>query len=72
MSSRILATVGSPFAAEILASDKPLNEKLKALGKLASITMRVALNNRVNLVKIMEKLDVEKVKPEAKREEEKK
>jgi len=59
-------------AGEILASDKPLGDKLKAIGKLISVTLRIALNNRVNIVKIMEKLGVDKVKPEAKREEEKK
>ena len=57
---------------DVLFSDAPLAEKLKAIGKGVSIAMRIALNNRVNLVKVMEKLDVAKVQPKAKDEKEEK
>ena len=44
-------------------------KKLKAIGKLVDIVLRVALNNRVNLVKIMEHLQVPKLKPEQRQDE---
>ena len=50
-------------ARKILQDEKvPVEKKLKAIGKLAEITLKVALDNRTNTVRVMEKLEVEKVK----------
>ena len=47
-----------------------IKEAMKALLKIMEVSIKVALSTRVSLVKVMEKLDVEKVKPR-KREEKK-
>lgn len=45
----------------ILESDKPVEDKLKALYKLVEVTLKVAVDTRTNTVKVMEKLGVAKV-----------
>lgn len=42
---------------------KVLDAKLKAIYKLVEVTLKVALTTRGNVVKVMEKLGVELVKP---------
>jgi hypothetical protein len=55
---------------EIAAAGKVIDDanadvsaKLKALYKLTIVAIKVVLGNRLNLVRVMEKLGVEKVKP---------
>ena len=47
-----------------------MEDKIKALLKIQEVSIKIALSTRVSLVKVMEKLGVEKVKPR-KREEKK-
>ena len=56
------AIVDDPEAKEI--------DKIKALLKIMEVSIKIALSTRVSLVKVMEKLGVQKVKPR-KREEKK-
>jgi hypothetical protein len=58
--------------AEILNSDVSVSQKLKAIGKLLSVIMRLVLSNRTNVVRIMEHLKVPKLKSEQKNEKEEK
>ena len=44
--------------------------KLKAIYKIIEVGIKVALGNRLNLVKVMEKLGVDKVKPRVTKDEE--
>ena len=41
-----------------------VDDKLKAVVKLLEIVLKVELGTRLNVVKIMEKLEIEKVKPQ--------
>lgn len=51
-------------ARKVLADEKAtVAEKLKAVGKVAEVTLKVALDNRTNLVRIMEAKGVAKVEP---------
>jgi len=43
-------------------------DKLKAIVKLQEVELKVALGTRLNVVKIMEKLEIEKVKPQVSNE----
>lgn len=49
-------------------ADSTDGDKLKVIFKLVEVGIKIGLGNRVNLVKIMEKLEVEKVKPRTQRE----
>jgi len=53
---------------EILNSDAPLADKLKAIGKLVSVVLKVALNNRLNIVRIMEHLKIAKITSDIQKE----
>lgn len=50
-------------ARKVLDSEASVEDKLKALGKVVEVTLKVALNIRTNVVKVMEKTGVELVKP---------
>jgi len=45
-----------------------IEDKLKAVVKLQEVALKVALGTRLNVVKIMEKLEIEKVKPQVSNE----
>ena len=47
----------------VVESDAKVDAKLKAIYKLVEVTLKVVLTTRVNIVKVMEKLGVEKIKP---------
>ena len=57
---------------KVIDSDSKVDAKLGAIYKLVEVTLKVALTNRVNVVKIMEKLGVELVKPRRPKEDEEK
>ena len=50
-------------ARKVIESDAIVAEKIKSLYKVIEVTFKVALTTRVNVVKVMEKLGVEMVKP---------
>ena len=51
-------------AKEVIDDDSAtVANKLKVIYKVIEVAIKVALGNRLNLVKIMEKIGVEKVKP---------
>ena len=52
----------------VVESDAKADDKLKAIYKLVEVTLKVVLTTRVNVVKVMEKLGVELVKPRRPRE----
>lgn len=52
----------------VVESDAKADDKLKAIYKLVEVTLKVSLTTRVNVVKVMEKLGVELVKPRRPRE----
>lgn len=56
------------IAREVLDSDVEVGKKLKAVLKLVEVDIKVGLSTRVSLVKVMEKLGVEKVQPRRPRE----
>lgn len=58
-------------AEEIVADEKAtLIAKLTAILKVISVGIKIALNNRLNIVRIMEHLKIAKIKSETQREEE--
>ena len=48
---------------KVVESDAKADAKLRAIYKLVEVTLKVVLTTRVNVVKVMEKLGVEMVKP---------
>ena len=59
-------------AAKVIVDDPnaKMEDKVKALLKIMEVSIKVALSTRVSLVKVMEKLGVEKVKPRKREEKE--
>jgi len=51
------------IARKVIDSDATVAEKVKALLKLVEVDIKIGLGNRVNLVRVMEHLKVEKVQP---------
>lgn len=55
-------------ARTVIESDASTADKLKVLFKLVEVGIKIVLGTRVNVVKVMEKLEVEKVQPRKPRE----
>ena len=51
------------IAREVLDSDVEVEKKLKAILKLVEVDIKVGLSTRISLVRVMEKLGVEKIQP---------
>ena len=47
----------------VVESDAKVDAKLRAIYKLVEVSLKVGLTTRVNVVKVMEKLGVELLKP---------
>ncbi len=56
-------------AKKIVDSDATIEEKMKALYKVMEVGIKIMLSTRISLVRVMEKLEVEKVKPRTTREQ---
>ena len=54
---------------KVVESDAKVDAKIKAIYKLVEVTLKVVLTTRVNIVKVMEKLGVEKIKPRRPKED---
>lgn len=61
-------------AAKVIVDDPEakMEDKIKALLKIMEVSIKIGLSTRVSLVKTMEKLGVEKVKPRVRDDKDKK